>query len=55
MAIVFTSIASWKALIYVYKWFEGGVLIRGMSSIRVSNYAVMALIPDCVDMMVWGC
>ena len=55
MAIVFVSMASWKALVDVYEGFEEEVLIRDMSSMRISNCDVMVSSPDFVDMIVWGC
>ena len=54
MVILFTSMASWKASIDVYVGFDEEELMRGMSSMQVSKYAVMALSPVCVDMMVCG-
>ena len=54
MVMAFASMTSWKILIDVYVGFDEDVLMRGMSSMRVSNCAVMASNPVCVDMMVWG-
>ena len=40
MVIAFASMTSWKILIDVYVGFDEGVLVRGMSSMRVSSCAV---------------
>ena len=52
MVMAFASMASWKAFIDVYVGFDENVLMRSMSSMRVTNCAVMVSSPVCVDMMV---